>query len=85
MSANGGSDDSAVGDRIMTACLTAAGESPTQALADAQRGGLYTLEHDGLRIQCLQGERPLPTPALWARPDRCLRAVRRGARTHHAS
>ena len=53
MAANGGSDDSPVGDRIMAACLIAAGESPDQALADAQRGGLYTLEHDGLRVQCI--------------------------------
>jgi soluble lytic murein transglycosylase-like protein len=53
MTANGGSDDSPVGDRIMAACLTAAGEPPAQVLADAQFGGLYTREHDGLRIQCI--------------------------------
>src|SRR5215217_998702 len=39
MAANGGSDDSPVGDRIMTAALRA--------------GGLFNLLHDGLRIQCI--------------------------------
>jgi hypothetical protein len=39
MAANGGSDDSPIGDRIMAACLTAAGQAPDQALTDAQRGG----------------------------------------------
>lgn len=53
MAANGGSDGSPVGDRIMAACLIAAGEPPTRAQADASRGGLYTLIHDGLRIQCI--------------------------------
>jgi hypothetical protein len=53
MTANGGSDDSAVGDRIMGACLIAVGEITGEAVADARRGGLYTLEHDGLRIQCI--------------------------------
>ena len=37
----------------MTACLIAAGIDPNQAARDAQQGGLYTLEHDGLRIQCI--------------------------------
>jgi len=53
MAANGGTDDSPVGDRIMAACLIAAGEPPAQAIAHAQAGGLYTLVHDGLRIQCI--------------------------------
>jgi hypothetical protein len=53
MAANGGTDDSPVGDRIMRACLIAAGEPPLRAATIARRGGLYTLEHDGLRIQCI--------------------------------
>jgi murein DD-endopeptidase MepM/ murein hydrolase activator NlpD len=53
MAANGGTNDGLVGDQIMTACLIAAGIDPNQAARDAQRGGLYTLEHDGLRIQCI--------------------------------
>jgi hypothetical protein len=53
MVANGGSDDSPVGDRIMAACVVAGGLAPDRALSIAQRGGLYTLEHDGLRIQCI--------------------------------
>ena len=53
MAANGGSDGSAVGDRIMAACLIAGGQDPAEAAANASRGGLYTLEHDGLRIQCI--------------------------------
>jgi hypothetical protein len=53
MAANGGSDDSPVGDRIMAACLIAADQPTEQAITDAQRGGLYTLEHDGLRVQCI--------------------------------
>ena len=53
MAANGGTDDSPIGDRIMTACLSAAGEPPLHAAALAKTGGLYTLEHDGLRIQCI--------------------------------
>lgn len=53
MIANGGTDDSPVGDRIMTACLVAAGVPEAQAAEDARRGGLYTLTHDGLRIQCI--------------------------------
>jgi soluble lytic murein transglycosylase-like protein len=53
MTANGGSNDSPVGDRIMAACLIAAGEPADRAARDAVRGGLYTLEHDGLRVQCI--------------------------------
>jgi hypothetical protein len=53
MAANAGTNDGPVGDQIMLACLVAAGTDPTQAARDAQRGGLYTLEHDGLRIQCI--------------------------------
>ena len=53
MSANAGTNDGPVGDQIMTACLIAAGVDSVQAAHDARRGGLYTLEHDGLRIQCI--------------------------------
>jgi hypothetical protein len=53
MAANGGTNDSPVGDRIMAACLIAAGQSPEEATANARAGGLYTLVHDGLRIQCI--------------------------------
>jgi hypothetical protein len=53
MIANGGSDDSPVGDRIMTACLVVAGVPPPQAAREAQQGGLYTLHRSGLRIQCI--------------------------------
>jgi hypothetical protein len=37
----------------MTACLVVAGLPPPQAAHDAQRGGLYTLTQDGMRIQCI--------------------------------
>ena len=53
MAANAGTNDGPVGDQIMTACLIAAGTDPTQAARAARQGGLYTLEHDGLRIQCI--------------------------------
>ena len=53
MAANAGTTDGPVGDQIMTACLIAAGTPPDHAAQDARRGGLYTLEHDGLRIQCI--------------------------------
>ena len=53
MAANHGTDDGPVGDQIMTACLIAAGSDPTQAARARRQGGLYTLEHDGLRIQCI--------------------------------
>lgn len=53
MAANGGTDDSPTGDRIMAACLIAGGMPRPQAIATARRGGLYTLENDGLRIQCI--------------------------------
>ena len=53
MAANGGTDDSPIGDRIATACLIAAGDPPDQAAAEARGGGLWTREHDGLRIQCI--------------------------------
>lgn len=53
MAANGGTDDGPVGDTLMTACLVLAGVPPDKAHAQAVAGGLYTLEHDGLRIQCI--------------------------------
>jgi hypothetical protein len=53
MVANGGTDDGPVGDRIMTACLIAGGVAPLQARQQAQQGGLFTLVHGGLRIQCI--------------------------------
>jgi hypothetical protein len=53
MAANGGTDDSPAGDRIMTACLIAAGMPRVEAIDSARRGGLFTLERDGLRIQCI--------------------------------
>jgi hypothetical protein len=53
MIANGGSDDSPVGDRIMEAGLVLAGVSPSQAKAQANGGGLFTLVHEGKRIQCI--------------------------------
>ena len=53
MAANGGADDSPVGDRMMAACLVAAGMSSEDAAELARSGGLYTLEHGGLRVQCI--------------------------------
>ena len=54
MVANGGSDDGPVGDAITTACLIAAGDRRRSKQArEAQQGGLWTREHDGLRIQCI--------------------------------
>jgi hypothetical protein len=53
MAANAGTNDGPVGDQIMTACLIAAGIDSGQATRDAHRGGLYTLEHERLRIQCI--------------------------------
>jgi hypothetical protein len=53
MVANGGSDDSPIGDAIATACLVAAGDPPALAAREAHEGGLWTREHNGLRIQCI--------------------------------
>ena len=53
MAANGGGDDGPVGDAIAAACLTAAGDPPAEAAREARAGGLWTREHDGLRIQCI--------------------------------
>ena len=53
MAANGGFDDSPVGDRIMTAALRVGGVPAAEAKAKARAGGLFNLVHDGLRIQCI--------------------------------
>lgn len=53
MAANGGTDNGPVGDRIMAACLVAGGVPREQALIQARRGGLYSLQAGGLRIQCI--------------------------------
>lgn len=53
MAANGGTDDSPVGDRIMEAALVLAGVPAAAAHAEAQAGGLFTNTHDNLRIQCI--------------------------------
>jgi Putative peptidoglycan binding domain len=53
MAANGGTDDSPVGDRIMEAALVLAGFPAAEAHADAQRGGLFTTTHENMRIQCI--------------------------------
>ena len=53
MAANGGTDDSPVGDRIMEAALVLAGFPADEARADAQRGGLFTTTHENMRIQCI--------------------------------
>jgi hypothetical protein len=53
MFANGGSDDSPVGDRIMEACCLQAGDSKQGAKAKAHSGGLFTFTHGSQRIQCI--------------------------------
>jgi hypothetical protein len=53
MAANGGFDDSPVGDRIMTAALRLAGVPAAEARAKARAGGLFNFVHDGMRIQCI--------------------------------
>jgi hypothetical protein len=53
MVANGGTDDSPVGDAIMTCALRQAGLSDADARAKAHTGGLFTFVHNGLRIQCI--------------------------------
>lgn len=64
MIANGGSDDSPVGDAIAAACLIAANDPSVvprpNALAAARRGGIWDLHDrkDNLRIQC-----------IWKAPD----------------
>jgi hypothetical protein len=53
MFANGGADDSPVGDRIMEACCLQAGDSKQGARAKAKSGGLFTFTHGNQRIQCI--------------------------------
>ena len=53
MFANGGTDDSPVGDRIMEAACLLAGDSKDGASAKAHGGGLFTFTHDNQRIQCI--------------------------------
>jgi hypothetical protein len=53
MLANGGTNDSPVGDHIMTAGLVLAGVPLAKAKADAHAGGLFNFVHEGLRIQCI--------------------------------
>jgi hypothetical protein len=53
MVANGGTDDSPVGDAIMTCALRQAGLAEADAKAKARTGGLFTITHGGLRIQCI--------------------------------
>jgi hypothetical protein len=53
MFANGGTDDSPVGDRIMEAACLLAGDSKDGARAKARSGGLFTFTHGNQRIQCI--------------------------------
>jgi hypothetical protein len=53
MFANGGTDDSPVGDRIMEAACFLAGDSRQGAKSKARTGGLFTFTHGGKRIQCI--------------------------------
>jgi len=53
MAANGGADDSPIGDAIAAAALVAAGEPPAQAAREAREGGLFNRIHGSLRIQVI--------------------------------
>jgi hypothetical protein len=53
MAANGGGIDSPVGDRIMEAALVLAGVPRDKAPAQARHGDLFTIRHEGMRIQCI--------------------------------
>jgi hypothetical protein len=53
MFANGGTDDSPVGDRIMEIACLLAGDSEEAASAKAHTGGLFTFTHANQRIQCI--------------------------------
>ena len=50
---NGSRNDSAVGDRIMRACLIAAGRPEDEATRTARRGGLIDLRPPGRSIECI--------------------------------
>jgi hypothetical protein len=49
----GGTVDSPIGDKIATACLMVAGVPDGQAASMANAGGLWTLHHNHMRIQCI--------------------------------
>jgi hypothetical protein len=53
MFANGGTDDSPVGDRIMAAACFLAGDSKQGAKSKARTGGLFNFTHGGKSIQCI--------------------------------
>lgn len=53
MFANGGVDDSPVGDRIMEAGCLVAGDSEEGAANKAHSGGLFNFTHEGQRVQCI--------------------------------
>lgn len=53
MIANGGSDDSPVGDRLMEAVLIEAGVPPSTAKDHAKKGGLFNEHRNGFRIQAI--------------------------------
>jgi putative peptidoglycan binding protein len=53
MFANGGTDDSPVGDAIMQAACLLAGDTKEGASAKAKGGGLFTFNHNNQRIQCI--------------------------------
>ena len=53
MFANGGADDSPVGDRIMEAACLAAGDSKDGAKAKARDGGLFNFNINNQRVQCI--------------------------------
>ena len=53
MTANGGTQDSPVGDRIMEAALVLAGVPAATAHAEARAGGLFTKTRDDMRIECV--------------------------------
>jgi hypothetical protein len=53
MFANGGTDDSPVGDAIMEAACLLAGDSKDGARANARGGGLFTFTLGTQRIQCI--------------------------------
>ncbi len=53
MSANGGTNDGPVGDRIMKAACLLAGDSKQGASNKAHTGGLFNFTHGNQRIQCI--------------------------------
>ena len=53
MFANGGTDDSPVGDAIMQAACLLAATRRRAASSKAKGGGLFTFNHNNQRIQCI--------------------------------